>query len=67
MIDANVDRRTERLSESGVETRTAHGYEAESVDTLAELYQLLNCYAPQWYTKRHYERTTSVLRNLGRL
>ena len=67
MIDANVDRRSERLSRIGVEAKGAYGHEAESVDTLAELYQLLNNYAPQWYTERHYERTTSVLRNLGRL
>ena len=35
---------------------------ARVTDGLAELYALLENYAPTWYTERHHERALSALR-----
>jgi hypothetical protein len=37
------------------------GY-AELVEALTELYQLLEEYAPPWYTQQHEEKALSALR-----
>lgn len=34
---------------------------ARLVDTLGELYELLERYAPTWYTRQHHERAESAL------
>ena len=47
--------------------REANDTATDPAETLAELYCLLNDYAPQWYTEGHYLRTTEVLRRLGRV
>ena len=41
--------------------------ETDFAAALAELYGLLNDYAPPWYSERHYQQTRNVLRKLGRL
>jgi len=33
-------------------------------EALAELYELLEGYAPTWYTLRHHERAESALRSM---
>jgi hypothetical protein len=35
---------------------------ARATDALAELYELLEKYAPTWYTQRHHEKAASALR-----
>jgi transposase len=35
---------------------------ARATDALAELYELLEKYAPTWYTQRHHEKAASTLR-----
>lgn len=37
-----------------------------AADALAELRDLLECYAPAWYTVEQHERLESTLRLLGR-
>lgn len=41
--------------------------EPDCADVLADLYGLLEDYAPQWYTEQLHERTARVLRTVGRL
>jgi len=38
-----------------------------AADALAELHNLLECYAPAWYTVEQHERLESALRLLGRV
>jgi len=38
-----------------------------AADALAELHDLLECYAPAWYTVEQHERLESALRLLGRV
>lgn len=45
----------------------ARKQESDAADALAELHDLLNDYAPEWYTERHNQRTEEALRMLGRL
>jgi hypothetical protein len=40
---------------------------ARAADVLAELYELLEKYAPTWYTQHHHEKADSVLRLLKKL
>lgn len=47
--------------------RDAKSTELDCADVLAELYGLLEDYAPPWYTEQLHERTEKVLRRLGRL
>jgi hypothetical protein len=35
---------------------------ARAADVLAELYELLEKYAPTWYTQHHHEKAESTLR-----
>jgi hypothetical protein len=37
---------------------------ARATDALAELYQLLEDYAPAWYSERHHKKAESALRVL---
>jgi hypothetical protein len=37
-----------------------------AADALAELYDLLEEYAPTWYTQQHHERAESALRLLNK-
>jgi hypothetical protein len=38
-----------------------------AADALAELYELLENYAPTWYTKHHKEKAESALRLIKKL
>ena len=38
-----------------------------ATDALAELYQLLEKYAPTWYTPHHHQKAVSALRLVKRL
>lgn len=38
-----------------------------AADALAELHDLLECHAPDWYTVEQHERLESALRLLGRV
>jgi len=38
-----------------------------ATDVLAELYELLEKYAPTWYTQRHHEKAESALRLVKKL
>jgi hypothetical protein len=40
---------------------------ARATDALAEIYQLLEDYAPVWYTEHHHHKTLSALRALKKL
>lgn len=39
---------------------------ARAADVFAELYDLLEEYAPTWYTQHHHERAESALRLLNK-
>jgi hypothetical protein len=60
--------RSQQMSgEFGAAERDAKKSETATADALAELYRLLNDYAPLWYTERHHQRAENVLRMLGKL
>jgi len=40
---------------------------AQITDALAELYQLLEDYAPTWYSEHHHKKAESALRVLKKL
>lgn len=39
----------------------------QAIEVLAELYELLEMYAPQWYTEEHRRKAVSVLRRSGQI
>jgi len=39
---------------------------ARLVDVLSELQNLLEQYAPSWYTEKHHEKAMAALRTLGK-
>jgi hypothetical protein len=39
----------------------------QTTDVLAELYELLEKYAPTWYTQNHHEKAESALRLVKKL
>ena len=41
--------------------------EHEHAEVLLELYELLNQYAPPWYSHEHYRKVKHVLTKLGQL
>lgn len=56
--------RTRRYSK---EARAAKVQLARATDALAELYRLLEDYAPTWYTEDHHKMAGSALRVLKRV
>jgi hypothetical protein len=40
---------------------------ARATDALAELYQLLEDYAPTWYSEQHHKKAESALRALKKV
>jgi hypothetical protein len=49
------------------EVRAAKAQLARVTDALAELYQLLEDYAPTWYSEHHHKKAESALRVLKKL
>lgn len=53
--------------EFGAGSRDKGKNEADFSDAFAELYGLLEDYAPPWYTERLHQRAQDALRMIGRL
>jgi len=64
LIGNEADKRSQQIStEFGASRRDARTSETDSANAPAELYSLLNEYAPPWYTERHQQIAESVLKD----
>jgi hypothetical protein len=56
-----------RSRRNSYEMRAARVQLERTTDALAELYQLLEDYAPAWYAKHHHQKAESALRVLKKV
>jgi hypothetical protein len=56
-----------RTRQDSYEIRAAKVQLQRATDALAELYQLLEDYAPAWYAQHHHQKAESALRVLKKV